>query len=475
MSRRVPIAPAARRSFLRRAGCTLVGITAIQPFQALCARAEGRFSGSPRDPFDAYGPLDPVVDQTTGLPLLKLPRGFRYHSFGWTGDPLSDGRQTPPFHDGMAVLAQSPGKVVLCRNHEVPGSGPSLDNDLRSFDPQAPAGCTHLVFDIDAGKLDESWISLAGTSRNCAGGPTPWGTWLSCEETVKGPGDTEDGRSLGFRSPHGWIFEVDSTNSDSAKDQRPEPLVDMGRFVHEAVAIDPRSGFVYETEDRDRAGLYRFRPNVPGRLAAGGVLEMLKVESRPELRTGVPRERELAVTWVPIDDPTRAHSPGTIDEQGVFLQGKAKGASTFARLEGCWFGNDRLVFTSTSGGDAGMGQVWELDPSRDVLRLVFESPGPAVLNFPDNVTVSPRGGILLGEDGSSPAERLFGLGPSGWLFPFAENNIVLRGERNGLRGDFRDQEWTGPSFSPDGQWLFVNIQVPGVSFAITGPWQTGPL
>jgi secreted PhoX family phosphatase len=144
-------------------------------------------------------------------------------------------------------------------------------------------------------------------------------------------------------------------------------------------------------------------------------------------------------------------------------------------LEGCWPGNDLIYFDATSGGDQGFGQIWQYDPRHEQLQLIFESPSAELLDSPDNLAVSPRGGIVICEDGSRKPLRLQGLTRDGRLFPFAANNAVLRGERNGLEGDFRDTEWAGSTFSPDGQWLFVNLQRPGITLAITGPWGDGLL
>jgi secreted PhoX family phosphatase len=181
------------------------------------------------------------------------------------------------------------------------------------------------------------------------------------------------------------------------------------------------------------------------------------------------------VSWVDIEEPTRRHSPGRADGLGVYSQGKKQGATTFARLEGCWGGHGRIYFVSTSGGDARLGQVWEYLPRDEQLRLLFESPASHVLDYPDNVTMSPRGGLVLCEDGERRVERLCGLSQEGELFPFAENHVKLVGEKNSFHGDFTQHEWCGSTFSPDGQWLFANLQTPGITVAITGPWDAGPL
>jgi hypothetical protein len=416
-------------------------------------------------------PLVPVNDQTTGLPLLKLPDGFRYVSFGRTAEPLADGTPTPAAHDGMAVVKALGDRLVLVRNHEVKSDRGSFARRGPIYDPAGAGGCTILEFDAVQGLWLGARAGFAGTIVNCAGGPTPWGTWLTCEETVAGPESGE------LRKPHGYVFEVPV---DGKTD--PAPLRAMGRFVHEAAAVDPRSGYVYLTEDRPTrpsagmvgSGFYRFRPTVAGRLARGGTLEMLKVAGttnadltgrRSQVRLGPPH----ATQWVEIADPDRAHSPETNDTQGVFKQGYAQGAAFFARLEGCWYDSGKIFFVSTSGGGAGKGQVWTYDPEREQLTLIFESSGAAQLNNPDNVTVHPAlGTVVLCEDGGGVGERMHLLNPDGRLRAFAENSI-----RSGLLGpsDYRTGEWAGACFSPDGAWLFANIQKPGITFAITGPWE----
>jgi secreted PhoX family phosphatase len=176
---------------------------------------------------------------------------------------------------------------------------------------------------------------------------------------------------------------------------------------------------------------------------------------------------------VPIATPDNP-APG-MPGNFVWAQGRALGAATFARLEGAWYGNDaRIYVVSTSGGGSTRGQVWEYSPADEKLRMLFQSPGPEVLNAPDNICVSPRGGLVLCEDGSGE-EFLHGLTVEGEIFPFAKNTCVLNGERNGIVGDFRGSEWAGACYSPDGKWLFANLQGPGITVAITGPWASGAL
>ncbi|MCA9005387.1 MAG: DUF839 domain-containing protein [Planctomycetaceae bacterium] len=454
-----------RRSFLKFTAFS-VGCQALAPaFQGLLARdADSRR-------IRGFGPLRPVQDQTTGLPLMELPEGFEYSSFGWTGDEMVGGQRTPGAHDGMAVISEEKGLITLCRNHELKQATKAFGESEITYDSNAGGGCSNLEFNSRTGEWVKAWPSLSGTVKNCAGGPTPWNTWLSCEETVLGPGDEDDGERFDFTKTHGWIFEVSKDGNTS-----PEPLTDMGRFVHEAIAVDPDTGLVYETEDRGTAGFYRFRPNTAGKLSDGGTLEMLRVKGEADLRKSSDTGKTYECEWVLIEDPSLAHAdPKAADELGCYTQGKQQGATTFARLEGCWYGNHKIYFDATSGGPAGAGQIWEYDPRNEQLRLLFASPSNEVLDQPDNLAVSPRGGIILCEDGDRVPQRLHGLTPNGELFTFANNNVQLNGERNGLKGDFRGSEWAGASFSSDGKWLFVNLQSPGITFAITGPWQDGLL
>jgi uncharacterized repeat protein (TIGR03803 family) len=251
----------------------------------------------------------------------------------------------------------------------------------------------------------------------------------------------------------------------------------MGRFSHEAMMVDPRTSIVYETEDAPDAGFYRFVPHVARRLKEGGELFMLRTKSRANVDMGLSWRvgTSWETGWVRIDDPKAV-------TRTTYVQGAARGGARFSRLEGCWWGSGKGYFVSTNGGSAGRGQIFEYDPVNETLTLVYDSPNASAADNPDNLTVTPRGGLLLCEDPTglpirTASTRLIGLTLDGATFPFAANDIVLAKARNSgiAAGDYRQSEWAGACYSPDGQWLFVNVYSPGVTFAITGPWGKGPL
>jgi secreted PhoX family phosphatase len=370
------------------------------------------------------------------------------------------------------------------RNHENRGAGGSPISSTNPYDPAAAGGCTtvELGFAPDGTPMViKDLVSLSGTIVNCAGGTTPGGSWISSEETTETRGDI----------PHGYNFDVPSSAEGPVV---PVPLTAMGRFSHEAVCVDPATGIVYETEDSGDSGFFRFLPQDRSDLTAGGVLQMLKVkrEDNANLTRDQVVGRSLPVEWVTIDDP----DPAAGGEKAVFDQGAAKGAAAFRRLEGCWFGNGAVYFNSTDGGDVAQGQVWEYKPagkSAGFIKLVYESVDGTVLSFPDNITVTPRGGLILCEDhafgraddpfaplanesgtAASRVQYMKGLTRDGRIFDFAANVLD-------------NKEWTGATFTSDGTYLFANTQgttsafdpndprAYGRTYAIWGPWARGAL
>lgn len=455
-----------RRTFL---GVTPLAVSAaMQTFAALdpCAGLKKSFISAESAANGGYGPLKPKAARNTGETLLALPDGFEYNVLGKAGAKMSDGHPTPAAHDGMAAFNVN-GQLRIVRNHEINNGigrdGAAFGNAAQAYDAKAGGGTTTLIIDPKTREIIKDFVSLNGTLNNCAGGQTPWGTWISCEETVLGTALVKDaqGRERGnFAQPHGYCFEV-SAKADGTV--QAVPLKALGRFVHEAIAVDARTGIVYLTEDRGEAGLYRFLPKRKGKLAEGGQLQMLAVADKRQfdLRTGQKNGQSYAVTWVNINDP----DPADADAAAVYSQGFASGAATFARLEGIWYGGDSLFFTATSGGDNKLGQVWQYTPQgkdKGALKLLFESPGESVLDMPDNLCVSPRGALVICEDGKNE-QFLRGLTRQGQIFDLARNVMP------------NNSELAGATFSPDGKTMFFNIQRPGVTIALWGPWERGVL
>ena len=462
--------PQNRRAFLRQSGA-LAGAAILAPsLQGLvaCSRTSPSAASTTRRPAKATRGNGGYGDLRDAGPELALPAGFTYTVLSFTGKPMSDGNATPGAFDGMAAFPLPNGNVRLIRNHEnrdAPADSRVKGDASRAYDARGGGGTTSLEVRIAAdgtSSLVRDFVSLNGTIVNCAGGPTPWGSWLTCEESA-------EGRAQGWAQEHGYIFEVPASAEGPVT---PVPLKAMGRFIHEAVAVDPSTGIVYETEDRQIAGLYRFLPQQRGVLSAGGTLEMLAIDGRPNYDTadGQQMGTTLPVRWVPIDQPDPSGMWG--DTAAVFAQGFTKGGARFSRLEGCWWGDGGVFFHATNGGDAKVGQVWFYRPTSvdaGALTLVFESPSAEILNYPDNITVSPRGGIAMCEDGAGE-QFIRGLTRDGRIFDFARNRL-------------NQTEFAGACFSPDGRTLFVNIMGAtydagthkGVTVAIRGPWSEGAL
>jgi uncharacterized protein len=463
-----------RRTFLAdltmfSAGLALAGTSLGRRAEAMAA---GR--GSSQRAF-GYGALRPAAALNTGETFLSLPPGFQYNVIGKVGTKMSDGRPTPRAHDGMWTFKVGR-ELRIVRNHEVSGGrvprpGGAI-GAANHYDETAVGGTTTLVIDPRTRSVIRDFVSLSGTLVNCAGGPTPWGSWISCEETTVGEAirTTSTGLKIGgYPKPHGYCFEVSASANTNLP---PVPLKAMGRFEHEAVAVDKRTGIVYLTEDYNPCGFYRFLPRRRGRLAEGGVLQMLAVKGRDQYDTRIGQKANvpLAVSWVTIDDPDPPETD--VDTQAVSKQGRAKGAAVFARLEGCCTdGNGNIYFSSTSGGDQKGGQIWHYrQTGRDEGRLtmLFESPDRNLLDMPDNICMMPKSRLLVicedsdyvsPEPGSTPENFVRILTPDGRIADLAKNvSAILR------------SEFAGATFSPDGKTLFVNLQLLGVTFAIWGDW-----
>ena len=427
-----------RRQFLRATGTAFAALASSG-----CMR-----TGLASAPLGiGYGPLLP---DPAGL--LDLPRGFSYRILSSLDDPMDDGGTVPNAADGMGCFDLGGGRIALVRNHELhsgqEGTGVEAPSGYRrdADGKVMPGGTTTLVLDAATLRIERQFRSLAGTMRNCAGGITPWGSWLTCEEP-------------GFfmrRAPdHGYVFEVPAAATGLVD---PVPLKAMGRFNHEAAGVDPRTGIVYMTEDQTDGLLYRFIPNSPGRLREGGKLQALAVESIGDSRNaeGVafPVGSWHAAGWVDLDN---VEAP----EDDLRTRGASKGATLFARGEGLWMGDGEFYFCCTGGGAAKLGQIFRLRPQvdgPDRLQLFFESTSPDQFNYGDNLTIAPNGHLIVCEDQYTRevANHLRGITPAGEAYPLGLCRV--------------QSELAGACFSPDGEVLFVNIYGPTKTLAITGPW-----
>lgn len=378
--------------------------------------------------------------------ICDLPRGFEYSLVSGAGETMSDGLEVPGYHDGMGCFSGPNGETILVRNHETPVSLlADLPSPIPSFayDTASSGGTTTIWLDGNL-NVTRHYLSLTGTIRNCGGGITPWNTWISSEEAGY------SGWKMDRR--HGYNFEVNPL--DPLK--KIEPLRAMGRFNHEAVAIDPKTGIAYQTEDNSDGCFYRFLPTTPGKLADGGTLQALRLTDRTVTHTTdqkLPLGRPYACDWVTIDQPDP-------DENTVADEAIMKGATVFVRGEGCVEHEGSIYFTCTDGGDAGLGQVFRYSPGTGAdggtVELVYEAADDGALIHPDNIVMSPWGDLVICEDNSMSTRCLVGLTPEGRLYYIAGNGR---------------SEWAGACFSPDGRTLFANIQKrPGLTLAIRGPW-----
>lgn len=390
--------------------------------------------------------------------VLDLPEGFSYRVLSRLGDAMDDGGTVPDKADGMGCIDLGGGRIALVRNHELmpsDGSGGPIPAGYDAVGNMVlPGGTTTLVLDASTLEVEREYRSLAGTIRNCSGGITPWGSWLTCEEAPILPTDPR-GRGLG--KSHGWVFEVPASATGLVDAQ---PLKAMGRFNHEAACVDPATGIVYLTEDRDDSLLYRFIPTVKGELARGGRLQALALadgtrDSRNWDLVTMAVGAMHAGQWVDITD---VESPGDDLRQ----QGAAKGALLIARGEGIHMGDGELYVCATNGGAAKLGQIFRLRPSHnggsDGFELFFESTRADQFNYGDNLTTSPNGHLIVCEDQYTDVvdNHLRGITPDGVAYPLGRLRMQT--------------ELAGGCWSPDGKWFFVNAYSPTVTVAITGPW-----
>lgn len=415
-----------RRDFLKAGGMGTLALTlGSTGVLALGSKATADSTNNPTSGFGGYGPLVPDPNG-----ILDLPQGFHYKIISKEGEQMSNGAKIPGAFDGMAAFEGPNNTTILVRNHEL-GAGAAFGSN--PYDAAAQGGTTGLVVGPNREVIKE-YVTSSGTIRNCAGGATPWGTWLTCEETRT--------------ATHGYVFEVDPTQPENEMSKT--PIKEMGRFSHEACAIDPATGYVYLTEDASPSYLYRFIPNdlsqEPGALQKGGKLYAAAIEavsdpSASTFKTG----QTFKIVWKELN-------PHLCREDA-----KAQNCIEFSRLEGAFFQEGVFWFDDTSAGDKKLGRVYRYIPHTNTLELFYEGNDAREMEYPDNICMTPWGDLWYAEDGSGK-DRLMGITPEGKVYPFAANRLS-------------DSELAGPTFSPDGNTLFVNIQSPGKTFAIWGPFQ----
>jgi secreted PhoX family phosphatase len=451
-----------RRSILFSGTAALAPIAGLGSTVAAADGFKRPGPGSGTGDGDACRRYGDLVKDPKGF--LNLPRGFRYRMLSAGNEPLKGGSgPVPMLHDGMAAFTGPNGTTALVRNHEInpddvaeDGVTPVKHVAGATYDKDALAGGTTTLLVGPDRKLVKDWISLAGTITNCAGGPTPWGSWLTCEEEFATIG-----------KPHGYVFEV-----DPARGGNPHPIVAMGRFEHEAAAFD-RQGIVYLTEDADSpfGCLYRFVPNRPfggrGSLHAGGRLQALSVRGLgSDLSIVQNVGMVLNIAWVDVPNPNPGDSDTPVREQVIAL-----GATPIQKAEGVWIGKDGEIWFVCSYGAgpdaedeedrsavAHSGQIWKYDPKTDTLELVVLFPVGTPFDGPDNITAGPHGFAVACTDGDDD-NWLVGVTDEGRVFPFGFNAL-------------NSSEFAGATFAPDGRTLFVNMQGdPSITYAIWGPWR----
>ncbi len=464
-----------RRQFLARSAAVTAGATLAGIFAE--AGPAGAF------PIGGYGPL---VTDPAGI--VDLPAGFTYKVLASSNTIVTPGAlpdiaatqlglrspaenlgAVPGAQDGMgSVYDPATKRTYLVCNHELTTSStpvPTTFRDAPVFThdggTDADGGCTVLVLD-EFMEVIEHFPIIAGTIRNCAGGMTPWGTWITCEENTSGASGTARLQN------HGYLFEMDPRTGQVAG-----PYSAMGRANHEAVSIDPTTSDAYITEDATGSVVYKFVPTDTskqfGSLGNGGSLFAMKVPGKANFGDfGTVGETVTGVTWTPC--------PGSPDIAGLAASFPSADVTRGNKVEGCWWIEGAFWFVSsysTAGAYPHNGQVFKYDPTTSAITLIARIPqGGAnvtltdgvttqthLLRDPDNLAATPYGGAIWSQDGGS-AQYLACVEADGSYFPLAKNPA--------------GGEWAGAHFSADGKWLFANQQTRGLTLAITGPWVAEP-
>lgn len=403
----------------------------------------------------ALAEMDQGVGPSAGsTELIALPPGFQYQVLADESTFYSDGTPRPGDADGMGAFPGPNNTTILCVNHELSvGEPPVVPPVDGHYDPSSSGGTSVMQVGPNR-RLQQAWISSSGTNRNCAGGVTPWGTWITVEENL----------STNGIYTHGWAFEVDPYAALDGGTPRQVRLDSLGRFFREAATVDPFTHAVYQTEDLSDGLYYRFMP-AAGTLPTGygsyvnapGQLEALYLPELPNANAATPGVTYFP-QWIAVPDPDGAPTP-TRRQTYVDGGGAAVQPTVFFRGEGSWWSDleSAVYFDCTGGGSSGhRGQIWRYEPLTNGLTLVYESNDASVLDKPDNLLVLPWGDVLLCEDGSG-TDYLRILTQEGSIVDFASTNV---------------SEFAGACWSSSPNTLYVNLQSPSITLAIWGPWPT---
>jgi secreted PhoX family phosphatase len=456
-----------RREFLEKSGCAALGFLATRSRLMGSSFSLKFLSGQEQY---GYGPL-----KKDSKKVLDLPKDFSYKIISKAGDKMDDGFYVPHLPDGMTAFPGPDGLTIILRNQEIRFGNPEwvgafkgekklwekLDKELiydtKPDGQPLPGAVTTMVYDTQKKKALSQHLSLVGTISNCSGGPTPWGTWITCEENCENSGDM-------CLLNHGYAFEIPVSTEPRIIKQ--VPLSPMGRFTREGIAVDPKSNAIYQTEDKTDCLFYRFLPNKSGVLTEGGRLQCLAVIGKPKLDTRnwkvqrIPPGQAFDAYWIDLDNPDS-------DEDDLRLRGHEKGAALFASAEGIFYRDGAVYFSCTNGGIEAKGQIWRYLPSPyegteeekgtpGKLELFVEPNDPEILDHPDQLTVAPWGDVFVCEDGDGE-QFLVGITQERQFYKFARNVL-------------NESELSGVCFSPDETTMFVNNLESGLTFAITGPW-----